>query len=263
MQPFSPKHDYFSFGTMGFREPTIDAPVTEKADLWSLGAVMYCLLASSSNIMGWAFGDESPRREQMYAYWTQKLFTYCGNVPGGIEIPRPAASAGQTGPRDLWPDAQPLISAWLDGMRAYVDGPAIAPMYEFYRPHDFTPSLPAADLLCKMLRQKASDRISASDALDHPWFDDAQDDQAFNALVRDCSRLYGEAMEETLLAAREAGDDLDGMEAGDEIDMAGIVKIHVPPRTPNGSTIEGQVLFPDVGGDGGGSGATPMDDDDG
>jgi len=115
-----------------------------------------------------------------------------------------------------------------------------APLYEYYRPHDFTPSIEAADLMCKLLRKNAEDRISAADALCHPWFADAQDDEAFNKLVLECSRLYGEAMEQTLVDARAAGDALEGMAVGEAIDLAGIATIHVPPKTPNGTVVEGE-----------------------
>ena len=98
----------------------MDAPITEKADMWSLGAVMYCLLASSSNIMGWGFGTESPAREQMYNYWTVKLFTFCGTEAGGIESPVPIGGKGRQ-PHVLQKEAQPLVTAWFDAMRSYID----------------------------------------------------------------------------------------------------------------------------------------------
>ena len=93
--------------------------------------------------------------------------------------------------------------------------------------------------MCKLLRKNAEDRISAADALCHPWFADAQDDEAFNKLVLECSRLYGEAMEQTLVDARAAGDALEGMAVGEAIDLAGIATIHVPPKTPNGTVVVG------------------------
>ena len=49
-----------------------------------------------------------------------------------------------------------------------------------------------------------------------------------------------EAMEQTLVDARAAGDALEGMAVGEAIDLAGIATIHVPPKTPNGTVVEGE-----------------------
>ena len=225
--------DQWSHGTTGFRAPRCPlpgggtSPVTDKADVWSIGAVLYCLLASSSNVIQMQGGE---------AWWTHSLFKACGMTPGGIDEDAAGVAypGGDEHVCDIRDDAKDTVGAFFQQLREYFDQPGFE-MLEFLRPHEISPSLLASDLLCKLLRFKDDDRLSAAAALNHPWFDD-HNDAEFDALVDQCAHLYGEAMHDTLVEAAAAGDQLDGLVVGSEIDMAGIVKVVVPPITPQGST---------------------------
>lgn len=156
-----------------FRPPENDCYIdgvseacTTKGDMWSLGAVLFCLLTSNQNSMASGFGSTTSVLER--AEYKKRMQRVQDHVARSLKNSRGPASHL----RQLILDIQKELTGDNDR--------------EFRRPRGNPDDLSAKalDLLAKLLNEDPDTRFSAEQALEHPWFLDAPVDEEFLPLVQ-------------------------------------------------------------------------------